>query len=351
MHALTCPLWGLLGHFSTPELTGVCAAEAAVRWEGYGGRYVLTDTVASGPAMFDTARLDQVGGVDGADPDPLAALGRRAAAAGMDTASLDEVLCQRSNARFPRLILAGHSHLTAIARSIGLAPSARPGLIASPRGDGTLIMAGPLPRDWTYWDALGDLGKGANVGILWEGNEHNRWYFFEAETPFDFHSAHVRKMNPSAQIMSRAAIRHRLKQLLAQPGLSFDVLDLVLKRLATGGVNRIALIGTPPPKGDNEALRAFVQTEPDLVQMAAQLGQSVETIPITDPYVRLKLWYLLQDMVAEEARIRGLMFIPVPKEVQDADGFLKREFWASDVTHANEAYGNVMYETVVRAFK
>ena len=57
------------------------------------------------------------------------------------------------------------------------------------------------------------------------------------------------------------------------------------------------------------------------------------------------------NMLAEEARSRGLMFIPVPKEVQDADGFLKREFWASDVTHANEAYGNVIYETVVQAFK
>jgi hypothetical protein len=178
---------------------------------------------------------------------------------------------------------------------------------------------------------------------MWGGNEHNYHYFFEAETRFDFLSAHVRKMSPSAQIMPKAAIRDRFQQ-------SFTDLDLALKRLATGGVNRIALIGTPPPKGDNEALRALLQTEQFFVNKAAQLGQSPETIPITDPYVRLKLWYLLQDMKAEEARSRGLMFIPVPTEVQDADGFLKREFWASDVTHANEAYGNVIYETVVRAF-
>jgi hypothetical protein len=217
-------------------------------------------------------------------------------------------------------------------------------LIAGPRGDGTLIMAGPFPRDMSYWDALADLGTGADVGIIWHGNEHNVCYFFEAETPFDFLSPHVHKMDPSAQIMSRAAIRDRFQQ-------SFNDLDLVLKRLATGGVNRIALIGTPPPKGDNEALRAFAQTETYFVEAAAQLGQSVETRAITDPYVRLKLWYLLQDKLAEEARIRGVMFIPVPKEVQDADGYLKREFWFEDVTHANEAYGNVIYETVVRAFR
>ena len=57
------------------------------------GRYVITDAVARGPAMFDMARLDRVGGLNGTDSYPLAALHHRATAAGMHTASLDEVLC------------------------------------------------------------------------------------------------------------------------------------------------------------------------------------------------------------------------------------------------------------------
>jgi tetratricopeptide (TPR) repeat protein len=75
------------------KLTGVCAAEQAVRRAPDAGRYVLTDVVASGPAMFDIARLDRAGGAAGTDADPIAELGRRAAAAGLRTASLDEVLC------------------------------------------------------------------------------------------------------------------------------------------------------------------------------------------------------------------------------------------------------------------
>ena len=74
-------------------LTGVCAAEDAVRRGAGAGRYVLADGVASGPAMFETARLDRMGGIDDTDPDPIAGLGRRAAVAGLGTASLDEVLC------------------------------------------------------------------------------------------------------------------------------------------------------------------------------------------------------------------------------------------------------------------
>ncbi|WP_122442612.1 glycosyltransferase [Mycobacterium attenuatum] len=54
------------------KLTGVSAPEQAVRRTPEGGRYLLTDEIATGPAMFDTERLDRPGG---------------------STASLDEVLC------------------------------------------------------------------------------------------------------------------------------------------------------------------------------------------------------------------------------------------------------------------
>ncbi len=75
------------------KLTGLCAADASVRRTPDAGRYVLTEAVASGPAIFDTARLDRAGGIGGSDPDPIAELGWRAFAVGLQTASLDEVLC------------------------------------------------------------------------------------------------------------------------------------------------------------------------------------------------------------------------------------------------------------------
>jgi glycosyltransferase involved in cell wall biosynthesis len=75
------------------KLTGASAAEQAVRRAPDTGRYLLADVVASGPAMFDTARLDQAGGIAGTDPPAIAELQRRAAATGLHTATLDEVLC------------------------------------------------------------------------------------------------------------------------------------------------------------------------------------------------------------------------------------------------------------------
>jgi hypothetical protein len=74
-------------------LTGISAPEQTVRRTADAGRYVLAETVAEGPSMFDTTRLDRSGAMDSTSPDPVAELGRSAAAAGLRTASLDEVLC------------------------------------------------------------------------------------------------------------------------------------------------------------------------------------------------------------------------------------------------------------------
>ncbi|WP_253866897.1 tetratricopeptide repeat-containing glycosyltransferase [Mycobacterium asiaticum] len=75
------------------KLIGATATDDVVSRAPGAGRYVLGSQVVYGPAMFDTARLDRVGGLQGNDRDPLAELGRRATAAGLATASLDEVLC------------------------------------------------------------------------------------------------------------------------------------------------------------------------------------------------------------------------------------------------------------------
>jgi hypothetical protein len=61
------------------KLTGASAAEQAVRRAPDAGRYLLTEVMASGPAMFDTARLDRAHGVQNTGPDPPAQCGRPAA--------------------------------------------------------------------------------------------------------------------------------------------------------------------------------------------------------------------------------------------------------------------------------
>jgi hypothetical protein len=61
------------------KLTGVSAAEQTIRRTCSSGRYLLTNAMATGPAMFDTTRLDRAGGVQGTSPGATAQRGRPAA--------------------------------------------------------------------------------------------------------------------------------------------------------------------------------------------------------------------------------------------------------------------------------
>ena len=69
------------------KLTGTSATEQTIRRTPDGGRYLLTEAMATGPAMFDTARLDRAIGAR-RTPTPIQPTGAR-----LRTASLDEVLC------------------------------------------------------------------------------------------------------------------------------------------------------------------------------------------------------------------------------------------------------------------
>ena len=69
------------------QLNGASAPESSVRRTDGTGRYLLTASAISGPAMFDTARLDR----EANDYEALAA--SRPAARDLHTATLDEVLC------------------------------------------------------------------------------------------------------------------------------------------------------------------------------------------------------------------------------------------------------------------
>lgn len=78
-------------------LTGHNAAEEIVRRGAGTGRYVLTESVPRGPALFDTERLNRIGGIGSDAADAYADLTTRAGTAGLRTATLDEVLCIRAD--------------------------------------------------------------------------------------------------------------------------------------------------------------------------------------------------------------------------------------------------------------
>ena len=239
------------------------------------------------------------------------------------------------------MILAGHSHLCAL---VGNHYAAVPALIEHPGHESLCVMGGDWPRKESYWDALVARASGRRIAIIWGGNEHNSLYFFEAAVKFDFTSTYVKRLLSSLQIVAQGYVKKRMRE------FAIKDLERLLGRIARASPERLLLVGTPPPKKDNLRLQELLPQEPHLVEWAQQIG-GVRNVSITDPFVRLKLWHVLQDLIAEAAMKNGAHFLPVPDELRDAEGFLKPEHWANDVTHANEAYGEIMLRKVMQELR
>jgi hypothetical protein len=237
-----------------------------------------------------------------------------------------------------KIVIGGHSHLNAM---VGDRHEEKPTLRALAGQEDVAVLDGSWPRDETYWSGLAEAAPGKRIGLIWGGNEHNSVYFFQAAYEFDFASRHVSALLGNAQVVSQRTIKQRFRK------LSLDDMDAALTKISAAKPERLALIGTPPPKKDSEKLRVMLEREPAFVAWAKQINSPLETIGITDPHVRLKLWYLLQDMFREAAASYDAEFISVPPEVQDAEGFLREELWAPDVTHANAEYGRIMLAKII----
>lgn len=167
--------------------------------------------------------------------------------------------------------------------------------------------------------------------MVWGGNDHNGLFLFEAAPRFDLVREDTEWFDPTAQLVPSAAVQ---KLFYAIPHLQECV--PILQALDKVAGCRPFLAETPPPKGDDAALRQFMTSE--FGAMAQARGISVETAPLTHPQTRLKLWRTMRDAYKALAADAGVEFLPLPAWVFDDVGFLKRDFWHTDATHANGAY-------------
>lgn len=64
--------------------------------------------------------------------------------------------------------------------------------------------------------------------------------------------------------------------------------------------------------------------------------------------LRLRLYQLQTDLLRRYAESRGAQFIDTPPSTLDAEGFLAREFFDNDPTHANSRYAEVLYAHIMK---
>lgn len=199
----------------------------------------------------------------------------------------------------------------------------------------------PLPENFN--EIVRTKSAGMHLMLVWTGNIHLAHFMFAQQKRFDFVSSVLPSLpiTPDVIVLPESLVETRLAPHAGH-------LSAALNSILDGRAASVTLVGTPPPKGDDIVLREVLKGDPVFVENAKRLGFEPETVPFNSPYLRLKLWALTQKMTERVAESFKIGFLPVPPECQDEVGFLKPEYWAKDITHANAAYGALLIEHILK---
>lgn len=185
--------------------------------------------------------------------------------------------------------------------------------------------------------AIAERSEGAALAMLWQGNQHYIRFVLVERPPFDF----VLSSEPNRPLEADCRLEPEslVEEAMRFAGVELDAW-LRSVRAAAPRLERLVVAATPPPKGDDEFLRARLSLEFDDNDLAA-MREAGDKVMICPRGVRYKLWAMLMQINRYVAAANDAEFLDLPVGCQDSEGFLAREFYAEDVTHANGKYGTL----------
>lgn len=173
-----------------------------------------------------------------------------------------------------------------------------------------------------------DSAAPVHLFTCFSGNEYHRFSMVTHERPFDFVVPNLdgHTLLPDAEIIPYRAMYRRAKMGLDRPVALLAAMLDILGRDCT-------VVCSPPPIRDDEFIRA--QAGNPFASLVAEFG-------VGPAALRYKCWYLQSTIWKEACEAHGWAFLAPPPTVYDELGFLKREGWAVDPTHANRWYGTAV---------
>lgn len=195
-----------------------------------------------------------------------------------------------------------------------------------------------------YWQSLERIcQKSEMVCISWRGNEHNvlgiapqeRFRVFKSPNSSDESASSRDPMIPISQI--RAAFKRELEPLLE-----------LLGKLPSH--KTLVVIGPPPPKS-RDVVRRHLESDGFFSQMVeAQDFDGNEELFLTDD-TRMMLWEIQCEEYRALSDKVGAHFAPAPPISRSKSGFLKAMYANKDCTHANDKYGLIVLQELIRIFR
>ena len=232
-----------------------------------------------------------------------------------------------------KILVCGHSHAASILEASNLLELQTRNVLPISVCYSADWAAGP-PGDQEYWDFVAEVSPGKHVVIVWNGNQHNANFMFQTQPSFTMLDAIDNNSYEEAVPIPRAMIKDFFKP-------SFEELSEIIPSLSNAA--SITLINGPAPKPLTHIQSCILQ-EKYFTDIAKTLGVDIGDLVLTSDSLRLELWNVLAELLANTAQKLGANFLGAPALSRDASGLLLPEYWASDVTHANSKYGLLLIE-------
>jgi len=237
----------------------------------------------------------------------------------------------------PEVLIAGHSH-TACLQAGPVGSSDGSALVKVGHSSQRIFgLAAGLPRSRAYWESVVHHARGKVTAILWHGDRPVAQHLFRPGIDVTLSEYPDLPCDPKAQLVPEAALKITL-------AAGHDRLAALIDAIKQNGGFPL-VCGTPPPKEDETLIRRALL--PEFKGLLDEMEASADTVPLASPALRFKIWALTQSMLRDLAQKHGAGFFPVPPALQTERGFLRPEFSASDVVHANERYGEIFLSGLI----
>lgn len=112
----------------------------------------------------------------------------------------------------------------------------------------------------------------------------------------------------------------------------------MLKRFSRLSSCSVFHIEAPPPKEDN----SYIERNLD----KSMLKRRTLSEGVGPPSLRLGLWYVQRKVLQRLCNQLEIRYLTTPRNSLAGDGYLRREYYGADATHANPAYGALVLDRI-----
>jgi hypothetical protein len=242
---------------------------------------------------------------------------------------------RRTELSKPTALLFGDSHAYAIQRAIDK---------RSGKARATPLTAQRLAKskngkqigDTTFEDFLRVVRQLRPEDIVFSaigGNQHAVFSTIQHSRRFDFLDPGMRpRVDADAELIPYRVLSNTFeKGIRSRDGRSLEAL-----RKATSA--RVVHLIPPPPKADNAFIQEYHETH-----FAAE---GITAHGVSSPALRLKFWTLQTRLLEKLCGEFCIEIMMPPGAARDHKGFLRRDLYANDATHANHHYGELVLREI-----